>query len=153
MYTARVLYLRFVLTSLVCPLATQTRRTVSSPASPALLHVRTLVARKVGQTGSEERGSVQWTGGAEMEVGAAAVVAPSYKGGGQGKTRPTSRRPTGCSLIPEKNVAEERPLSSFPLSFPHCFLTRFLTSCLPTITPWQWDTGGGKFFLEADLRI
>lgn len=137
--------------SLILPLAAQMRRTVSFPASPARLRARTLVIPKVDPIGSGERGSVQQMGGAE--VGAA--IAPSYKGEGQGKTRPdSSRRPMGRSLIPEKNVVEERPLSLPPFCPSHIvsLSVSLLPALLPTITPYQ---GGrrGKFFLEADLRI
>lgn len=78
------------------------RRTVSFPASPALLHVRTPGDLKADQSG--ERGSMRQTGGAVAE----AAAELSYKDEGRGKTRPDSRRPTGHRLTLEKNVVEEK---------------------------------------------
>ena len=84
-----------------------------------------------------------------MEAGA--TVAPSYKGGGQGRTRPdSSRRPMGRSLIPEKNVVEERP-SSLPslcpshiVSFPVSLLSAFASCRDPRAKGWR----RGRFSLE-----
>lgn len=89
------------------------------------------------------------------EVGAAA--GPSYKGEARGRTRPdSSRRPMGRSLIPEKNVVEERRGSSaWPFSLPFLnpshilsFPISLLPALLPTIIPKQWDVGGGKLSLK-----
>ncbi len=86
--------------------------------------------------------------GAEAEAAAAA----SCKGKGQKKTRPdSSRRPTGRSLNPEKNVLEERrgsPAGLFPLlpslspSHLFSFPISLLLALLPTTIPAQWDVGG-----------
>lgn len=135
------------------------RRTGSSPASPAPLRVRTPGVPKADRSGTgERRSSARQTGGAE----AGPAAGPLCKGEGRGKTRPdSSHRPTGRSLIPEKNVAEERRGSSaWPFSLPSLNPSHILSlpisllpALLPTIIPKQWDGGGGKFFLEADLGI
>lgn len=137
------------------PLTSQMRRTVSLPASPALLRVRIPGVRKADQNGIGERKSVPQMRGVEAAAGAA--VGPSYKGEARGKTRPdSSRRPTGHSLIPEKNVAEERRRSSArPFSLSSLYPARnlsfpvyFLPALLPTIIPYQWNGGGGRFSLK-----
>lgn len=119
------------------PLVPQMRRTVSFPASPALLRVKIPGVPKAGQNGSGERRSVRRMRGAGAGRGAAA--GPSYKGEARGKTRPdSSRRPTGRSLINEKNVVEERRRSLFlPLCPSHdlSFPVSFLPALLPTIIP------------------
>lgn len=108
------------------------RRTVSFPDSQARLRVRIPGVPKADPSGSGERRSVRQMEGAVV----AAAAGPSYRGAGQGRTRPDfSRRPTGRSLIPEKNVVEERRGSSaWPFSLPSLspshILFHFLTSCL-----------------------
>ena len=101
---------------LILPLAPQMRRMVSFPDNPALRRVRILDVPKADLSGSVEKRIARQRGGAE----AGAAVEPSYKGEGRVKTRPdSSRRPTGRSPIPEKNVVEERRGSSaWPFSPP-----------------------------------
>lgn len=131
------------------------RGTVSFPASPAPHRAKTLGVPKADRNGSGEIGSARRTDAAAAAVEAA--VAPPYRGESQGKTRPdSSRRQMGPSLIPEKNVAEERPLSlpSFCPSHIVSLPVSLLSALLPAVTPSRKGMEeGGSFFLEADLRI
>lgn len=88
------------------------RRTASSHASPARRRVRIPSALRADPSGTMARRSARWTGEAAAAAAAVAAAAAgqSYKDKVRGKTRPdSSRRPTGPSLISEKECKGPHP--------------------------------------------
>lgn len=109
----------------------QMRRTASSHASLARHLVKIPGTLRANLSGTMVRRTALWMGEAMVE---AAAARQSYKHRIRGKRRPdSSRRPTGLSLMNEKECKGPRPFlnPSHSLSFPSSSPLTLLTAIIP----------------------